>query len=626
MSETSHEATNETFVMIQHLYGLGKSQVLQLEEWLYKNITSPTCTIQHPWLTLIVDIDVPEIEGLRVSEILLSLVPYHETEDAKRMFFAIGMSLIAPFWEEYVKSYSFPVMIAFSCIEAYIKYICHDSIGPAIVSLVIHPVFWMFGKAFGLTTAVTLHLTWNLWVANQMITHQLLPHWPDVAELPLRKAIFEESLISLTRPIHKFISAILVEGSHVLWSLSKEVMNKLMHALNGNIDSVSAFHLKIVEYGVAVPDIEFDKTGPDNCPRFRARGVLKHHSLYEYGIDEYLVDTKEYLPTKKAAKQEWCRLALNVFKKYKTGDTSKIKPVKKQPASQDFDVIAEADRGLREALSMEYPVDAYLIDADQFPVPPTPALTSVPIHVFGVSTAVSKWKGVPFVDNIFIVPASPDAADDAMVDFVTKNADYTFCAFTRDKGLTARLVSLHAVVSTQLTNTPDIFWMYEKLICANAMSRALVLKLLQLAGIEQNPGFAAKMYASDSDTDDETSVDSCPFADDFIPGFIGVGEGLSIGKVYIAAWSDVLHGRVSILEERFYYGVDFKKLTCRCTPSSQHIWKWAYPMEGNKDDTLKSLCYRLKTNSTIKLYIYIHKTEFFSYIGRSAPKIQLIEP
>jgi len=56
----SGEATDETFEMMNHVYGYAKHEIVECEEWIVKNMNSLTITFSHPVLNRIVEIDAPD--------------------------------------------------------------------------------------------------------------------------------------------------------------------------------------------------------------------------------------------------------------------------------------------------------------------------------------------------------------------------------------------------------------------------------------------------------------------------------------------------------------------------------------------------------------------------------------
>lgn len=64
-----HEAADETYAMMEHLYGLDRAAIVELETWLEQVMTALPISVTHPYITTIVDRDVPLAEQPRRTQV-----------------------------------------------------------------------------------------------------------------------------------------------------------------------------------------------------------------------------------------------------------------------------------------------------------------------------------------------------------------------------------------------------------------------------------------------------------------------------------------------------------------------------------------------------------------------------
>jgi hypothetical protein len=236
------EVCPESFDMMHHLYGLTAVDVLALERWLEENITSVICTIQHPVLDHIVEVDCQLVESnWRPSSVFMaslgSLVDVLldiEVSEAHEWLVFVG----SPLFEELLKQRSNLAVLAIPTLEL-IGYVAVAPVDERWLTAVaylagplpLHLLTTFVSRTFGLKPALALHYFYNVGV---MRCHEVSGHvsaFPSVAD---RVPVFvKEAGMIFTLSITVTVLSIVDGFGEVLakgWS-------KLMHALNGNMEA-----------------------------------------------------------------------------------------------------------------------------------------------------------------------------------------------------------------------------------------------------------------------------------------------------------------------------------------------------------------------------------------------------
>jgi hypothetical protein len=425
-AEKHHEASPDTYAMLEHLYDLKINHFDELER-LIDTISSLPCTIHHPYIDHIVNVDCPAVDQPRKSQVplfsLLNVNPkvlksaiilllWWDNHCLRSLFqqpnlysaLDIYNVLVAPVLEEglrmmfpWINKYLIGVEIInilfirqallaggqLDATAANLFAVC------GVLSRFLHiPMAWLARSSpMNFALVVSIHA----WL-NDLFTRSSFPHRP---------VSFTPSRVSKTLDDLKLLAPGCEAIIDCAWSLTTTAWNKLMHILNGNtVNYKSALCELCSKFGWPQPAFTFVGSGPSHMPTFTCTVTLK-------------ILGQEYVAQGVGNNKSEAQLlaARDMLTQVKAIDPVKEPVHESQHAAKLF--------ALRKELSIAYPFKNVLIDADQCAPPRSrPLLRATTTYIVGNSDHMEPWKKFCATREhdlgticARIVPTQPDAAD-----------------------------------------------------------------------------------------------------------------------------------------------------------------------------------------------------------------------
>lgn len=272
-AEGEHEAITETFLMMEHLYGLGSGAILACEDFIRENMKSPICTIDHPVITTIVEHDLPEVDLPRKSQLKFGSSLHHIINTALNQLtsdfhltshFLLGIArsltgeewmaiTLAPIAEELAKRLPFvgELICGFELLKCYEEY---NSFFQALITYMPTLTMHEIAQESPIKRAIVIHITFNVYVACANLLQRR--GRGDIAGL----------MYAFVRWLSIFYQ---VRQCRALW-------NKYMHSTNGNTNSVGALQEMLVKYGITQPIYHYEASGASHMPTFTCTAVIEH--------------------------------------------------------------------------------------------------------------------------------------------------------------------------------------------------------------------------------------------------------------------------------------------------------------------------------------------------------------
>jgi len=475
-----HEPSTETFLMYEHLYGLSQGEVLLLEKFIEDKMVAVPCTFHHNYLTRIVDVDCPEGDPDRKTELryvakasflevsdlrlgfgltLMMMHPYLACPTLALTPSLLVTDLITPIWEEVVKSrhwvYEFALPISEFLVKVYLMKSSAECPHPKgspqritlhIPALFVHAFCGLFGKK---PSAVFLRIAIHMYCNSLLTAARWMAQDPALHYLPAKASLhFKLDRLWITKAITFVLLGIASWNASVVpyaWSLATRVHNKLMHMLNGNMNynHKGKLYELCQKWGVRVPTYSTESTLSGTVPMHTVTCVIQS-----------LKDPKRATASatsKSQAEQDASEKMFNHMLK----NEADFRPSTTKPRADD-DIVSE----LHKALSYEFKYDILLIDADNVK---SPHVTTMPLHFakttyfVGVATSVPPWED--FLENweyYFgdirerIVEATPDAADNVLLRVIRENPTMAMAMLTKD----GKLIRLAKELSPTIAIAP----------------------------------------------------------------------------------------------------------------------------------------------------------------------------
>jgi len=475
-----HEPSVETFLMYEHLYGLSQGEVMVLEKFIEDKMVAVPCTFHHNYLTRIVDVDCPEGDPDRRTELryvqkaailnvsdlqigfgltLMMMHPYLACPTLVLTPSLLVTDLILPIWEELIKSrhwvYEFALPLAEFAVKVYLKDADKECPHPRgspqrftlhLPALVVHTICGLMGKS---NKAVFVRIAFHVYCNSLLTAARWMAGDPALHYLPAKAAISFRRLFPAMDVIDAFLLGWVLADLNVVsyaWSLATRVLNKLMHMLNGNMNynHKGKLYELCQKWGVRVPTYSTESMMSGTTLLHTATCVIQ--SLKD------LKRATASASSKSQAEQEASEKMYNHMIKNEADfrpSSTKAKP--------DDDIVSE----LHKAFSYEFKYDILLIDADNVKAPHT---TGMPLHFskmtyfVGVATSVPPWED--YLENweyYFgdirerIVEATPDAADNVLLRVIRENPTAAMAMLTKD----GKLIKLAKETSPTIAIAPN---------------------------------------------------------------------------------------------------------------------------------------------------------------------------
>jgi len=498
-----HHASMETFEMLSHLYDLSVAQIAELEAWLDVKIKSLPCTISHPYLDKIIERDVLADDSfkrksqftppmlslglgltikLAAALILFRMHPYlnqrlidllkhfDPSNDFTRELFQ--SCIVAPIVEESVKALHPMATHAIFLLEAYRSVLIGGYPGLAAYSItgLQHYLWaWIGRSKGGLPLAMLLHSLWNVFALNCKYNETWIRTIADKFEYVPQDGSVSRGIhpikilvaFILLRGVHDLVQTNMQNIGHILdkivnligrhsprmeqtfdylWAISSKAWNKLMHAINGNMEiNVKGKLLELcTKHGIPAPVYRDTMSGPSHMPTF--------HCQLDMNIRGETFLFTASAASKKTAQSLAAAQAVSTLEKFMEANSLSYK-LKTMGLTDP-----KLGSPLKEAYLSEFAWATLFIDADQI----SPKQMDWRIHahqtfICGVSTSITNWKKVleaPHKLGVVkhkIVPVSPDAADIAITEAVERlKLTNRVCVLTGDKRFAAKVKGLGA--------------------------------------------------------------------------------------------------------------------------------------------------------------------------------------
>lgn len=243
------EVCPKTWEMMDHLYGVTESQVIEVETLMEQQIKQLVCTILHPVLDLICEIDIPppELENFPRQSALCSIVAQmssfealvrqasdrtltEEEEDMAKVVLFVTSVVVAPPLEEGFKRINPACEYLFISLETIGKLMMlrdQYKVNPDLAVLSFpFVVFGVFAHHYvtklPYVKAVKIHAAWNFCAL-------LATGGPTALKRVVQKQVAKERSTPTVMPVLK-------ELIHSGLVFANKVWNRLMHAINGNIE------------------------------------------------------------------------------------------------------------------------------------------------------------------------------------------------------------------------------------------------------------------------------------------------------------------------------------------------------------------------------------------------------
>jgi len=322
-----HSTCDETYQMLEHLYGLDKRDFDVLEEFISTHMTSIPCTINHEFLNRIVELDVPRDDVVlksylyprgsvfehivtRVPKLFQGLylmgiqAPIMMTlgailQASYLLFMQVPISdvfhaLIGPSLEEYAKATWRYATLAILLVETNARLMDLASMpegtarnittGVYIGATLMHILTHAMGRRLipgGLKGAIIVHTAWNV--------------------------LFTPSLVGTLDLTAQAVGRAFVYNFGWGWSLVKEAItgdngygaalgsawNAIMHALNGN-NPISSLYDMLQRRVIFNLDFQFSRNGDDHNPLYHCLCTCEYmgRKLLEQNTARTKMDSK----------------------------------------------------------------------------------------------------------------------------------------------------------------------------------------------------------------------------------------------------------------------------------------------------------------------------------------------
>jgi len=428
-----HEATPETFALLEHVYGYSATTIIQTEEWLDKAIISIPCTLSHPVLDDIIEQDCPEGDPPRRTEVnvnaLASILSAMSKRDLKYLV-GVGFALSNPLFISPTITCDMPLIR--DCFVAPIaEEILKSQVPVFELLLPLAELALKFKNTMGVNLQEYPQLGYMYLIKDmgyyKVVLPSLLPAFlghlcmipigRDAPSVVCRIGLHmyfnglvyfasqakPASIATIIKPV-----CLLSIGLTVLWSLGRKAWNKLMHSTNGNVDSVNykgQLHELCVKWGIKQPSYQVTMSGQSHMPTFTARCMVT-------GKDGTIKGVNSSSGKSSTAEQQASKMMLEHMMAHRQDYTTQV--VNQTDATNE-----EIIEDVKLALAYEFAYDRLYIDADNVRSPKNhPKLWAKETYFVGTSGAVVPWEA--YLDNWTqyfgdisekIVEAKPDAAD-----------------------------------------------------------------------------------------------------------------------------------------------------------------------------------------------------------------------
>jgi len=495
-----HEVCTETYLMYEHLYGLTKTMCDEVETFLTTEVVSLPCTVNHEFINRILEVDCPEEDLPRVSEVTKASIrnligdPYYLITGvclainphgvASQPFLltrnAFQEDIIMPIVEELLKQQSPILGLLIPAYELGVN--LHSKMNGAALNpwpaLAVHMVCHYMGRTKGaLMARIAVHMLFN-----SALTHA-------------RASVAKATWVGLVPMVVLGVTYYLIklgEASGSIWSITTRLWNKLMHALNGNMNNYKGeLQTLCQKWGVQVPIYSADSSGSSHNPVHTVKCVVNGNGVTR--------SSTVSSTTMKAAEQGAAQKMLE----YMVKNEGEFRASMRQPEATD------ENRALMVAMSHDFTYDSIYIDADNVkaPVPNhEPRFIAHETFFAGVCTSVTQWEA--YIDHWSthfgdvsekIVESTPDAADNAMLRHMTNNIKKSMVLVTKDqkfiKLATQACAGSLTVVST-LQEVPAVSIQKMQLVL-NVDTISILQKMFaKYSGMEDKPRVVQSMFKS----------------------------------------------------------------------------------------------------------------------------------
>lgn len=496
-----HEPCVETYLMYDHLYGLSKTMCDEVEDYLRKEVRSLPCTVNHEYINMILEVDCPEDDLPRRSEITKASILYNSNSDIYYIFAAACImmnphgapalpflldrdafqhDILVPIIEEMLKAhspliaYGLPVLELSSYLIANLTKGTNFNPWPAFC---VHIFTHMLGKsAKALIARIAFHSLFN----------SLMTHMKHSAPKASALNGFLQAII-----VYHALCFVLEDAVPALWGITTRLWNKLMHALRGNMNNYKGeLQTLCQKWGLNVPIYSADSSGTPHNPVHTVKCVVNGN-----GVSRAVTTSST---TMKAAEQSSAQRMIE----YMTKNESEFRGGKKIEKEDDLQL-------LMQSMSHDFTYDSLYIDADNVKAPPLsvePQFIAHETFFAGVCTSLTQWESYidhwsPHFGDVSekIVESTPDAADNAMVKHMSQNLKKSMALLTRDQKFIKQALAVAISSLTVASTLPELpaLSVQKMQLVLNTDTIVILNRLFaKYSGVENKPRSTQTMFKS----------------------------------------------------------------------------------------------------------------------------------